>query len=197
VLELGREALAVLAALGAAVTDVPVGFDMDRLWRGWRIYRHFLFAGAQGADYADPQKRAMMKPEMVWEIENGLRLSASDVHAASATRSDWYRYVLDLFQAYDFLVLPAAQVFPFDVALDWPKEIAGRAMDTYHRWMEVVIGPTMAGLPVAAMPAGFGSAGLPAGIQIIGRPRADRAVLQLAAAYEAQVDWLERRPVLG
>ena len=57
-------------------------------------------------------------------------------------------------------------------------------MDTYHRWMEVVIGPTLAGLPVAAVPAGFGAGGLPAGVQIIGPPRADRQTLEFALAYE-------------
>jgi len=60
--------------------------------------------------------------------------------------------------------------------------------------MEVVIGPTLAGLPVAAMPAGFGANGLPVGIQIIGRPRGDRAVLAAAAAYEKATDWLGRQP---
>lgn len=197
VLELCREALTVFTSLGASVTDVPARFDMERLWWGWRTYRHFLVAGGQAADYADADKRAQMKPEMIWEIENGQALSAIDVLAASAIRSDWYRHVIELFKTNDFLVLPAAQVFPFDVDLDWPKEIAGRSMDTYHRWMEVVIGPTMAGLPVAAMPAGFGTAGLPAGIQIIGHPRADVAVLQLAAAYEARTDWLQRMPALA
>jgi amidase len=54
----------------------------------------------------------------------------------------------------------------------------------------------MAGLPVAAMPAGFGASGLPAGIQIIGRPRGDRTVLEIAAAYESRVDWLKRLPDL-
>ncbi|MDR6756606.1 amidase [Mycoplana sp. BE70] len=197
VLELCREALGVFSALGASVSDVQAGFDMDRLWWGWRTYRHLLVAGGQGADYADAARRARMKPAMIWEIENGQDLSARDVLAASAIRSDWYRYVLELFQTFDFLILPSAQVFPFDVTLQWPKEIAGRAMDTYHRWMEVVIGPTMAGLPVAAMPAGFGDNGLPAGIQIIGRPRADKLVLQMAAAYEAQVDWLRRLPSIA
>ncbi|SOC40252.1 amidase [Rhizobium subbaraonis] len=196
VLELCRDALTVFSSLGASVSDVPVRFDMERLWWGWRTYRHFLVAGGQAADYADGDKRAQMKPEMRWEVENGQAMSATDVLAASAIRSEWYRHVLDLFKTNDFLVLPSAQVFPFDVDLDWPKEIAGRSMDTYHRWMEVVIGPTMAGLPVAAMPAGFGTAGLPAGIQIIGRPRADAAVLQLAAAYEARTDWLQRMPAL-
>lgn len=197
VLELCRQALAVFSSLGASVSDVTARFDMERLWWGWRTYRHFLVAGGQAADYADGDKRAEMKPEMIWEIENGRALSAADVLAASAIRSDWYRHVLELFETNDFLVVPAAQVFPFDVDLDWPKEIAGRSMDTYHRWMEVVIGPTMAGLPVAAMPAGFGTAGLPAGIQIIGRPRADMAVLQLAAAYEARTDWLQRMPAVA
>jgi amidase len=80
--------------------------------------------------------------------------------------------------------MPSAQVFPFDVTRKWPDEIVGRKMDTYHRWMEVVIGPSMAGLPVAAMPAGFGVNGLPNGIQIVGKPRGDRDLLRFALCYE-------------
>ncbi|MDX3925119.1 MAG: amidase [Shinella sp.] len=189
VLDLCRDAMTVFSAVGATVEEVVIGFDMARLWESWRTLRHFLVTGGQKADYADPNRRTKMKPEMIWEIENGKRLSAEKVYTASVIRSDWHRHVLSLFAGYDFLILPSAQVFPFDVASDWPKSIAGREMDTYHRWMEVVIGPTMAGLPVAAMPAGFSPKGLPAGIQIVGRPRADRAVLQMAALYEANTPW--------
>jgi len=169
---------------------------MNSLWQSWKAYRHFLVANGNAADYTDPARRALMKPELVWEIESGQALAGKDVHTASMIRSDWYRHVLTLFERYDFLILPSAQVFPFDAERHWPDEIAGRRMDTYHRWMEVVIGPTMAGLPVAAMPAGFGPQGLPTGIQIIGRPRADRAVLELAMAYESATDWLRRAPIL-
>ena len=84
--------------------------------------------------------------------------------------------------------MPSAQVFPFDIDLSWPTEIDGKAMDTYHRWMEVVIGPTLAGLPVAAVPAGFGVNGLPTGIQLVGPPRSDRATLEFALAYEQSAD---------
>jgi amidase len=196
-LDLCAASLETFSRLGATVEPVPIGFDMDRLWQGWRVLRHFLVSGGQAADYADPVKRARMKPEMLWEIENGQALSARDVYAASLVRSDWYRRLLELFARYDALILPAAQVFPFEAEIHWPKEIAGRPMDTYHRWMEVVIGPTMAGLPVAAMPAGFSADGLPMGIQIIGRPQADRALLALAAAYEAATDWLGRVPEVG
>jgi amidase len=68
-------------------------------------------------------------------------------------------------------------------------------MDTYHRWMEVVIYATFAGLPCISVPAGFNAAGLPMGLQIIGRPQADFAVLQLAGAYEQVAqDVLQKAP---
>jgi amidase len=185
ILDLCRNAAARFESLGARVTEIDIDFDMDRLWQAWLTLRHVLVAEGQRNDYADPQKRARMKPELVWEIENGLSLSAQAVFAASLVRSDWYRHLSRLFETYDFLLLPTAQVFPFDAATPWPTEIAGRRMDTYHRWMEVVIGPTMAGLPVAAVPAGFGREGLPMGLQIIGPARADRSVLKAAMAYEA------------
>lgn len=56
--------------------------------------------------------------------------------------------MLAMFEHCDFLALPAAQVWPFDASLRWPASINGRTMDTYHRWMEVVIYATLAGLPV-------------------------------------------------
>jgi len=99
-------------------------------------------------------------------------------------RSAWYQALRALFERFDYLVLPSAQVFPFELAQHWPAQVGGRAMDTYHRWMEVVIYATFAGLPCISVPAGFGPQGLPMGLQLIGKPRADRAVLQLAQAYE-------------
>ncbi|MEF7613830.1 amidase [Aquincola sp. MAHUQ-54] len=177
-------ALKHFEALGCAVEPVDPPFAMERLWHAWLVMRGLSVAGRLGAVHADPKLREQLKPEAVWEVEQGLRYTAADVHAASVVRSAWYQALNRLFARYDHLVLPSAQLFPFDAALDWPQAIAGRAMDTYHRWMEVVIGGTMAGLPVLAVPAGFGPTGLPIGLQLMGRPRADLAVLQLGHAYE-------------
>ena len=66
----------------------------------------------------------------------------------------------------------------------WPENIDDRAMDTYHRWMEVSICATFAGLPAISVPVGFDARGLPMGMQLIGPPRADVDVLRLAHAYE-------------
>ncbi len=67
-------------------------------------------------------------------------------------------------------------------------------MDSYHRWMEVVIGSTMSGCPAISVPAGFNEKGLPMGFQIIGRPRGDRKVLEAALLYEQISNWLGRLP---
>jgi hypothetical protein len=84
-------------------------------------------------------------------------------------RSQWLAALDTLFATYDALVLPATQLWPFPADWDWPREIAGVAMDTYHRWMEVVVPASLAGLPALGMPAGLGETGLP------GRPATDRA----------------------
>ena len=194
VMSLCESALKDFAALGCEVEHCQPEFSLERLWQTWLVHRHWLIQGSLGAAYTDPQKRALLKPEAQWEVQGGLQLSAADVYQASINRSDWYRALGKLFERYDFLLLPTAQVFPFDAQQAWPRLVAGREMDTYHRWMEVVIGPTLAGLPSMNVPVGFNPRGLPMGLQIIGPAQADRAVLQLAYAHEQLTHWVQRRP---
>ncbi len=197
VLELNEKALGVFERLGFVVEPVRIDFDMERLWWAWTTLRSFFTAGSMRDFYEDPGRRGSLKPEILYEVRSGLRISAADVYEASAVRTAWYQAMMKVYEGFDYLVAPSAQVFPFDAEIPWPREIAGQHMDTYHRWMEVVIGPSMAGLPVAALPAGFSPHGLPSGFQLIGPPRSDAAVLSLAAAYEAATDWLTRIPPLS
>jgi amidase len=121
-------------------------------------------------------------------------VSGTAISAALDVRTRWYLHVLGLFERFDHLVLPTAQVFPFAADLPWPRSIAGRAMDTYHRWMEVVIPATMAQLPALNVPVGFNDEGLPMGMQIIGRPQDELSCLQIGQAYDLATRWPERRP---
>lgn len=184
VLAVCEKALSHFEAVGCTVEAAAVEFDFDSLWQAWLTLRGFLVAGRLGALYARDELCAEMKPEALWEIERGLKVTGVEVYAASQVRSDWYQAMRGLFERFDVLVLPTAQVFPFGADLDWPKEIAGRRMDTYHRWMEVTAAATMAGLPAAAVPAGFGAEGQPIGLQIIGPAQADLAVLRIAHGFE-------------
>ncbi|MBS7781258.1 amidase [Acidovorax sp. CCYZU-2555] len=184
VLEVCTRSLAHFEALGCRVEAVTPDFDFERMWRAWIDLRSFMVAGSNAPLYRDPAKRALLKPEAVWEIERGLALSGPDIYRAAADRSAWYQVLRGLFETYDYLVLPAAQVFPFDAALDWPHTVGGRAMDTYHRWMEAVVPATLAGLPALSAPAGFGPAGQPVGLQILGPAQSDFELLQIGHAYD-------------
>lgn len=194
ILDLCGQGLALLRDLGCTVEPVTPAFDFEKLWQAFITLRHVSVGGKLRPLYDDPAKRALLKPEAQWEIEGGFRRSAYDVYAASEVRTAWYGAVLKLFEAYDFLVLPTAQVFPFPIAETWPREIAGRPMDSYHRWMEVVAPVTLAGCPAMSVPVGFDARGLPMGMQIVGRPRGDLSVLQLARAYEEACPWAAITP---
>ena len=187
-------ALQVFTDQGAVVDAVAPPFPATDLWQSWITLRAMLNAGSKGALYADPGTGALLKPETRWEVEQGLHLSAAAVHAASVTRSRWYACAARLFQTYDALVLPSAQVWPFPADWRWPQHINGTAMDTYHRWMEVVIPVSLAGLPALALPAGFGANGLPMGLQLFGANGADASVLAMGQAYHLATDWPGRRP---
>ncbi len=193
-LALGEAAMAVFEDLGCVVEALDPPFPAERLWQSWIDLRSWAVAGKQGALYAEPGNHNRMKPELIWEIERGLALQNTQILEASAIRSDWYRDAATLLQSYDALVLPTTQVWPFPKEWHWPQEIAGRKMDTYHRWMEVVVPVSLIGLPAVALPAGFGATGLPGGVQMFGPRGADRRLLQIAQAYHQATDWPGRRP---
>ena len=189
VVDTARTAATAMAALGADVEDVSLGFDLDRLWRAFLVWR--WWAALELAPlHAAASTRALMKPEAVWEVEHGLALSALDLQQALADRDAWSLAVDGLFTRFDVLLAPSAQVLPFPVEQMWPTEIAGRPMDTYHRWMETVVPWTFAATPVLGMPAGA-LRGLPVGVQLIGPPGADARVLGIGRTYESATGWVE------
>ncbi len=198
VLEVGRAALSGFEAAGCRVEHARPAYDMARLWEDWLVLRAWITAASLRPLYDDPRLRAQMKPEAAWEVERGLALDPVRLMAAQEGRGAWHACLRRFMGAYDFVAMPTTQVFPFDKGLRWPTSIAGRTMDTYHRWMETVIPATMSGFPALSVPAGFGAGGLPVGIQIIGPNHGELACLQLGAAYDAATGWVGRvRPALA
>ncbi|KAF1027232.1 MAG: Acylamidase [Burkholderia plantarii] len=193
VLALCEQGLDTLRAIGGEIDVALPDFAPERIWRIWLAHRHWLAGGNLLAHYRDPERRAQLKPEAIFEVEGLFALTAADIHAASVERSAWYQALLAMFAQYDYLLAPTAQVFPFEIGARWPAVIAGREMDTYHRWMETVTPWTLAGCPVISVPVGFNAAGLPMGMQLIGRPRDDVGVLRVAHAYQRERDWVSER----
>jgi amidase len=193
VLELCQGACKVFEALGCTVEEATLPCSAAALWEAWVTLRHWLVAGELESLYKEPVARARLKPEARWEVEGAQHLSALDVYRASAARSRWYTAANSLFERYEYLLLPSAQLFAFDASVLWPRSVNGAAMDTYHRWMEVVVPASLLAGPVLSVPVGFGAQDLPMGLQIIGRRHADLAVLQLGHAYDGETRWVSRR----
>jgi amidase len=194
VLELCEGSLKVFESLGCSVEAATLDYDVERVWQSWLKLRGWAIAAEFRMPYADPAQRALMKPELQWEIESGLNTTAMEVALASRVRTAWYHSVCRFFEKYDFMIAPAGQVFPFDAKIHWPKEVGGVAMDTYHRWMQVMIPISMSGCPALSVPAGFSDRGLPMGIQIVGPNHAEMACMQLAHAYDQATNWATKRP---
>jgi amidase len=185
---------------GASVEPLRLGFDPTVLWNAWLVWRRALVAPRVAALMKLPNlpnsAREQIKPEALWEYDQGMGLSFMDFMRTSEVRTAFHTHLVGLFERVDVLALPATQVWPFPIGERWPKTIAGRAMDTYHRWMEVTLYATFAGLPAISVPAGFHANGRwPAGLQLIGKPHGDAALLRVAAGYEAlAAELLARRP---
>ena len=195
VMEVCQDALKVLETTGCSVDTTHLGMQPEEIWDAWLVWRKALAGASTGAYAHLPNWREKVKPEAQWEYDQSLDLTGTQLMKASAARTRYYQSMIDLFESFDVLAIPAAQVWPFDIKERWPQNIAGRSMDTYHRWMEVVIYPTFAGLPAISVPAGFNPQGLPMGLQLIGKPKGDFELLQVAHAYEmATQDLIQKRP---
>lgn len=194
VLSLCEDALAVFEDLGVAVEALDAPHPREALWEAWTTLRSFAVGASLAPMMEDAEKRARLKSEAIWEAERGLALTAPEIQRASALRSGWYHRALELFERFDAFVLPTAQVWPFALDRDWPDRIGEVAMDSYHRWMEVVVPASLIGLPAVAVPAGFGKNGLPMGLQIVGAPGADQAVLEIAEAWHRATDHVAAHP---
>jgi amidase len=194
VLDVCRAALKTFESMGCILEEAQPDYPIEAVWRACLQLRAWQAGSVLLAFYNDPAKRALMKPEAIFEVENGSKLSAFDITAASVVRSQWYEAVRQFFQKFDYIILPTAQLFAFDVDIHWPQEIAGIKMQTYHEWMKGVLAITMSGCPALAAPAGFSDQGLPIGIQIVGPNHAELSCLQLAYAYDIATAWPTRRP---
>jgi amidase len=192
VMEVARTALRVFEDLGAVVEEARPDFRFASLWRAFLTLRHWHNSPLLPW-YEDPASRALLPEAAIYEIENGLKLTAYDVAAASQTRSLWHSSLARFHEDYDFWALPTASCFAFPADARGVWQVGGRAMTTYHEWMQCVVPATMSGAPTLALPAGFDVKGRAMGVQLVGRVQDERGVLALGRAYDEATRWPYRR----
>ncbi len=183
-------AVAVLEGLGARVEPDCPDLDLaDAVFSTLRAWA-FLLSFGPLVDREPERVKATIRDN----VERGRALDVTDLGLAAQRQGVLHEIVVEFFDRYDVLVSPTVQVEPFDVGLEYPQVVAGVRQPDYLGWMRSCTLVSATGCPAVSVPAGFTADGSPVGLQIVGAPRADRAVLQVAAAFEAATGHGRRRP---
>ena len=188
-----EQQLPIFSELGCIVDkaqpDFADAYDIFQTLRAWNFELSFAERFAEFGEDA-------FKETIRWNAAQGRKLSAGQISRTEAKRTELFHRVREFLDTYEFLLLPTVQVPPFPIDWEYPSEIAGIAMNTYVDWMMTCAYITVTGLPAISLPGGFTADGLPVGLQIVGRPRADFAVLQLAYAFQEATRLYDKRPPL-
>jgi len=183
----------VFEDLGCRVLPAEPDFrEADEIFTVWRAWRFALGYGELLKTHGQ-----LIKETVVWNIEQGQRLTGPQIGSAEVKRTELYHRIRQFMESHEFLICPVNQVPPFDVKDPWVKEINGVEMETYFSWMKSCYYISVVGLPAISVPCGFTADGLPVGIQIVGRHQDESGVLQLAHAFEQATQCWRQRPAIA
>tara|TARA_B100000029_G_scaffold215460_1_gene213283 strand:+ start:469 stop:1884 length:1416 start_codon:yes stop_codon:yes gene_type:complete len=156
--------------------------DLNDSEQIFQILRANLFA-IEKKDLLEKHRKDL-KPEIIWNIEKGLKLSKKDVTNAELARTALALRVKKFFNKYDILIAPSSMVPPFEKDIRWVKSVGKHHFDNYVSWLMTAAAISVSGCPSLALTAGFTKEGLPVGIQIIGKPYSDWNIIAFSNLIE-------------
>ncbi len=175
-----RKAALRFAELGVIVEEAHP--DLREAHECFHVLRAFDFAISKAELLRS--RRDMLKPEVIWNIEEGLKLTVEQLARAEAQRVAMTNRTLEFFGTYDLLLAPATIVAPFPIENRYVAECAGRKFDNYVEWLGIVYAITLVCCPALSLPCGFTASGLPIGLQMVAAPRGEPQLLAGAKLLE-------------
>ena len=167
--------------MGCVVEEAEPDFaGADETFRTLRFHSTFIRLSGLAK-----QRPGLMKETLLWEVEQGSRLTEREIQRAQAKYKELRERMGRFLSRYEFFVLPVNQVLPFDVSDQYPMEIEGVKLDTYIDWFKSCYYISVTATPAISVPCGFTSEGLPVGLQIVSRAGNDWGLLQMSRAFEA------------
>jgi amidase len=169
--------------MGATVEEAHP--DFTGAHEAFQTLRAISFATGHADEYAE--QRDKLKPDVIWNIEKGLRVTGAEVARAERLRSTLVANMVAFFETYDLLLAPTTIVPPFPVDDRTVTECDGQQFETYIDWLAIVYAVTLTSAPALSLPCGFTRDGLPVGLQMIGPLRSEGPLLSFAAALEGEL----------
>ncbi|WP_413207070.1 amidase [Rhodospirillum sp. A1_3_36] len=189
--EVAEAATRRFGGLGADLVEARL--DLSDAMACFQTLRAVQFATAMAPLLEKHRDR--LKPEVVWNIEKGLALSVDEVARANRTRARIVQRMARLFETVDVLATPTTCVPPFPLEHRYVEEVEGQTLATYVDWLAITFAITVTGCPALSLPAGLTPEGLPVGLQLVGRPGGEAALLSHAAALEADIGFFRSLPM--
>jgi len=181
--------------LAAAGVDVELAHpDLSDAPDAFQVLRAASFVAGLGPLLETD--RELLKADIVWNIEQGLALTAERLGWAERARGGIQQAMARFLERYDLLLCPTSCVAPFEVETRWVREVYGVVFDNYVDWLRVTSSITLSGCPVVALPCGLTDGGLPVGMQLVGRPHGDWELVAAAAGAEQVLGMAHRVPLL-
>lgn len=169
-----------LASAGLEVADKHP--DLRASDSAFRTLRAYQFAAVYG--HVLSEHRDKLKPEVVWNIEEGFKLTTPDLARAENERNKLRHAMIKFLDSYTVLITPTAPVEPFPADQRYINEIDGEKLTTYLDWLILGYAISVCGCPAISIPCGLSKNGLPVGLQIVGKPYGERELLRTAAWCE-------------
>ena len=194
ILEICENKLKDLEKMNLKVENLNPKINTDILWKSWITLRSkSIYEDTLNMNISDISS---MTFQAIWEFNKGKEIKSEDLQLAIDQKKKCLNQTNIIFESFDFLALPSAQIFPFDKNLQFPKKINDIELDTYHRWLEVFILSSLLELPTITIPAGFNKDGMPMGIQLIGKNKDDLKLFSFAIKYEEAFNFSKIKPKL-
>jgi amidase len=175
-----RKAAERFAEAGAIVEEAHP--DLREAHECFHVLRAFDFAITKAQLLRT--RRDLLKPEVIWNIEEGLKLTIEQVERAEAQRVAMTARAVEFFKTYDLLLCPATIVPPFPIENRYVSECDGKKFDNYVEWLGIVYAITLVCCPALSLPCGFTRSGLPIGLQMVTKPRGEAGLLAGAKVLE-------------
>lgn len=188
-----REKIAAIRPLVADCRELDI--DLGQADRCFDVIRAVGFVSGFHEIYRrDPE---LLGPNVRANYELGAAMSLADVGWAHAEQTRIFRRFNQIFRDVDLVLSPVTPVSPFPWTVLYAEQVDGQAARNYYHWLGLTYVVTLTTNPALALPCGLDGRGMPFGLQVIGRHRGDRHLLDCAQALEtgfAGIDAL-RRPI--
>ena len=195
ILEICEAKLKDLEKINLKIETLKPKINTNILWKSWTSLRSkSIYEDTLAMNISDI---STMTYQAIWEYNKGKEITSEELQLALDQKQKCLNQINLIFEKFDFLVLPSAQIFPFDKNLQFPKNINGKTLDTYHRWLEVFILSSLLELPSITIPVGFNKDDMPMGMQIVGKNKDDLKLFSFASKYEDIFNFSKIKPNLN